>query len=63
MNPNIAAIWAVNPHSVHIGGDARRGVTNGAVRPGGGIISGQAAFVNLFGSSRGKWLWFRKRRS
>ena len=51
MNPNIAAIWAVNPHSVHIAVTRVAGVTNALSGPSGGIISGQAAFVNLFGSS------------
>ena len=51
MNPNISAIWAVNPHSVHIAVTRVAGVTNALSGPSGGIISGQAAFVNLFGSS------------
>ncbi|HEX5705203.1 MAG TPA: amidohydrolase family protein [Pyrinomonadaceae bacterium] len=51
MNPNIAAIWAVNPHSAHIAVTRVAGVTNALSGPSGGIISGQAAFVNLFGSS------------
>ena len=51
MNPNIAAIWAVNPHSAHIAVTRVAGVTNALSGPSGGVISGQAAFVNLFGSS------------
>ena len=51
MNPNISAVWAVNPHSVHIAVTRVAGVTNALSGPSGGIISGQAAFVNLFGSS------------
>lgn len=51
MNPNISAIWAVNPHSAHIAVTRVAGVTNALSGPSGGIISGQAAFVNLFGSS------------
>ena len=51
MNPNISAIWAVNPHSVHIAVTRVAGVTNALSGPSGGVISGQAAFVNLFGSS------------
>jgi imidazolonepropionase-like amidohydrolase len=51
MNPNIAAIWALNPHSVHIAVTRVAGVTNALSGPSGGIISGQAAFMNLFGSS------------
>ena len=51
MNPNISAVWAVNPHSVHIAVTRVAGVTNALSGPSGGIISGQATFVNLFGSS------------
>lgn len=51
MNPNISAFWSVNPHSAHIAVTRVAGVTNALSGPSGGIISGQAAFVNLFGSS------------
>jgi imidazolonepropionase-like amidohydrolase len=51
MNPNIAAVWSVNPHSAHIGVTRVGGVTNELSLPSGGIISGQGAFLNLFGSS------------
>lgn len=51
MNPNIAAIWSVNPHSAHIAVTRVAGVTNALSGPSGGIISGQAAFINLLGSS------------
>jgi imidazolonepropionase-like amidohydrolase len=51
MNPNIAAVWSVNPHSAHIGVTRVGGVTNALSLPSGGIISGQGAFLNLFGSS------------
>lgn len=51
MNPNIAAIWAINPHSSHIAVARVDGVTSVLSLPSGGIISGQAAFINLAGSS------------
>jgi imidazolonepropionase-like amidohydrolase len=51
MNPNIAAIWAVNPHSSHIAVTRVEGVTSVLTMPSGGMISGQAAFINLAGSS------------
>ena len=51
MNPNIAAVWSVNPHSAHIAVTRVAGVTSVLSLPSGGIISGQAAFINLFGSS------------
>jgi imidazolonepropionase-like amidohydrolase len=51
MNPNIAAIWSVNPHSVHINVTRVAGVTSALSMPSGGTISGQAAFINLAGTS------------
>jgi len=51
MNPNVAAVWSVNPHSTHIAVTRVGGVTNALSLPSGGIISGQGAFLNLFGSS------------
>jgi imidazolonepropionase-like amidohydrolase len=51
MNPNIAAVWSVNPHSAHIAVTRVGGVTSALSLPSGGIISGQGAFLNLFGSS------------
>jgi imidazolonepropionase-like amidohydrolase len=51
MNPNIAAIWSVNPHSSHIAVTRVAGVTSVLTLPSGGIISGQAAFINLAGTS------------
>ena len=51
MNPNVAAIWAVNPHSSHIAVTRVEGVTSVLSMPSGGTISGQAAFINLAGSS------------
>jgi imidazolonepropionase-like amidohydrolase len=49
FNPNAQAIWAINPHSAHIGVTRFVGVTHVLSRPTGGLISGQAAIVNLAG--------------
>lgn len=51
MNPNISAVWSVNAHSAHIAVTRVAGVTSVLSGPAGGIISGQATFLNLFGSS------------
>ncbi|HEV7893478.1 MAG TPA: amidohydrolase family protein [Pyrinomonadaceae bacterium] len=51
MNPNVATIWSVNPHSSHINVTRVAGVTSALALPSGGIISGQAALINLVGSS------------
>lgn len=51
MNPNVAVIWSVNPHSNHINVTRVAGVTSALALPSGGIISGQAALINLAGSS------------
>ncbi|MET0624337.1 MAG: amidohydrolase family protein [Pyrinomonadaceae bacterium] len=51
MNPNAAAFWAINPHSSHIAVTRVEGVTSVLSMPSGGVISGQAAFINLAGSS------------
>src|ERR671927_442674 len=51
MNPNVAASWAVNPSSSHIAVTRVEGVTSVLSMPSGGTISGQAAFINLAGSS------------
>jgi imidazolonepropionase-like amidohydrolase len=51
MNPNIAAVWSINPSSAHIAITRVDGVTSVLTMPAGGVISGQAAFINLAGSS------------
>jgi len=48
-NSHIKAIVAINPHSVHIPISRVNGITSAVVVPGGGIISGQCAFINLNG--------------
>src|SRR5438105_12856931 len=40
MNPNIAVVWSVNPHSVHVAVTRVAGVTTVLSLPAGGIISG-----------------------
>jgi imidazolonepropionase-like amidohydrolase len=51
LNPNAKAIIAVNPHSAHIAVTRVEGVTNTVTAPEGGLISGQAALINLLGTS------------
>jgi imidazolonepropionase-like amidohydrolase len=51
MNPNSMAWVSVNPHSAHIAVTRLNGVTSVLSLPQGGMISGQAAFLNLLGST------------
>lgn len=51
FNPNAKAITAVNPHSAHIAVTRVEGVTNTVTAPTGGLISGQAALINLLGTA------------
>ncbi len=51
LNPNAKAIIAINPHSAHIAVTRVDGVTSAVSIPVGGLISGQAAIVNLVGTS------------
>lgn len=51
MNPNAMAWVSLNPHSAHIGTTRVNGVTSALSAPLGGLISGQAAFINLLGST------------
>src|ERR1043166_78715 len=51
LNPNAKAIVAVNPHSAHIAVTRVEGITNTLTAPTGGLISGQAALINLLGTS------------
>jgi imidazolonepropionase-like amidohydrolase len=51
MNPNIEVVWSINPSSVHIAVTRVGGVTSVLSLPSGGTIAGQAAFINLAGSS------------
>jgi len=52
MNPNAAALWGLNPHSAHIDVTRVAGVTTVVSLPSGGTISGQAALINLVGTSQ-----------
>lgn len=51
FNPNAQAFYGINPHSAHIGVTRVVGITHVLSRPTGGILSGQAAIVNLAGST------------
>ena len=51
-NPNAQAWYAVNPHSAHVGVTRVNGVTSVLSSPLGGLVSGQAAFINLLGSAQ-----------
>ena len=51
FNPNAKAIIAVNPHSAHIAVTRVEGVTNTVSMPTGGLLSGQAALINLLGTA------------
>ena len=52
MNPNAQAWVAVNPHSSHVEVTRVAGVTSVVSMPQGGVISGQAAFINLSGTTQ-----------
>lgn len=51
FTPNVQAIFGLNPHSAHVGVMRVVGVTHAVSRPTGGILSGQAALVNLAGDT------------
>jgi len=51
LNPNAKAIIAINPHSAHIAVTRVDGVTSAVSLPTGGLISGQAAIINLVGTT------------
>jgi imidazolonepropionase-like amidohydrolase len=51
LNPNAKAIIAVNPHSAHLAVTRVDGVTTAVTLPVGGLISGQAAIINLVGTT------------
>ncbi|HEX6125154.1 MAG TPA: amidohydrolase family protein [Pyrinomonadaceae bacterium] len=52
MNANAKAITAVNPHSSHVNVTRVNGITTVQTAPGGGMIAGQAALINLNGSTQ-----------
>src|SRR5262249_32491476 len=49
FNPNAQAYYGINPHSAHIGVTRVVGITHVISMPSGGLISGQAALINLAG--------------
>jgi imidazolonepropionase-like amidohydrolase len=51
FNPNVRAVFGFNAHSAHIGVTRVVGVTTVVSRPTGGILSGQAALMNLAGDT------------
>ncbi len=51
LNPNAQALVAVNPHTAHVDVTRVAGVTNVVTLPTGGSISGQAAILNLNGTT------------
>ena len=52
MNANAKAIMGVNPHSSHVNVTRVNGITTVLAAPSGGLISGQAAFININGSTQ-----------
>lgn len=51
-NPNARAIVGVNPHLTHIAVTRANGITTVLTAPTGGVISGQAALINLLGATQ-----------
>ena len=51
FNPNAQAFFGIDPHSAHIGVARVVGITTVVSRPTGGIVSGQAALLNLAGDT------------
>src|ERR1051325_4776979 len=51
FNPNVSAIYGISPHSAHVGVTRVLGITHVVSHPTGGIISGQAALINLAGDT------------
>lgn len=51
FNPNAQAIHGINPHSAHIGVSRVVGITHVVSRPTGGVLSGQAALIDLAGDT------------
>jgi imidazolonepropionase-like amidohydrolase len=52
MNANAKAIVGINPHTSHVNVTRINGITTVLSAPNGGIISGQAAVINLWGSTQ-----------
>ena len=52
LNPNAKAFKGINPHSTHINVTRVNGITTVLSVPGGGLIAGQGAVINLLGSTQ-----------
>ena len=52
MNANAKAIKGINPHTSHVNVTRVNGITTVLSAPAGGVISGQAAVINLTGSTQ-----------
>ena len=52
MNANAKAIVGINPHTSHVNVTRVNGITTVMSSPTGGIISGQTAVINLWGSTQ-----------
>lgn len=52
INPNAKAITGVNPYSSHVNVTRVNGITTVLSSPSGGLVSGQAAVINLNGSTQ-----------
>jgi imidazolonepropionase-like amidohydrolase len=52
FNPQVQTIVAVNMHSAHINVTRSNGITSVLSFPRGGVITGQAAFINLDGTTQ-----------
>lgn len=52
MNPNAKAFLGINPHSSHVNVTRVNGITSVLSMPAGGVVSGQAAVINLNGSTQ-----------
>jgi imidazolonepropionase-like amidohydrolase len=51
LNPNAQAIFGINQHSAHVNVTRVNGITTVLTLPRGGLISGQAALINLYGTT------------
>ena len=49
FNPNAQAFYGINPHSAHVAVTRVVGITHVVSMPTGGLVSGQAALINLAG--------------
>ncbi len=52
MNANAKAFLGINPHSSHVNVTRVNGITSVLSMPAGGVVSGQAAVINLNGSTQ-----------